>query len=48
MLDFVENQISLPNITKNNEVDQKINILHKKKIKMTGKRKLKSFTPSMM
>lgn len=51
MLDFVENQIILPNITnitKINEVNQKINILHKKKIKITGKRKLKSSTPSMM
>lgn len=48
MLDFVENQITLPNITKINEVNQKINTLHKKKIKITGKRKLKSFTPSMM
>jgi len=48
MLDFVENQITLPNITKINEVNQKINILRKKKIKIIGKRKLKSPTPSMM
>ena len=48
MLDFVENQITLPNITKINEVNQKINILRKKKIKITGKRKLKSYTHSMM
>ena len=45
MLDFVENQIILPNITKINEVNQKINILHKKKIKITGKRKLKLSPP---
>ena len=48
MLDFVENQITLPNITKINEVNQKINILRKKKIKIIGKRKLKSYTHSMM
>jgi hypothetical protein len=48
MLNFIENQITLPNITKINEINQKINILYKKKIKITGKRKLKTPTPSMI
>jgi hypothetical protein len=40
MLDFVENQIIIPNITNTIEKTQKINLISKKKIKITGTRKI--------
>jgi hypothetical protein len=40
MLDFVENQIIIQNINNKKEENQKINIIQKKKIKITGKRKI--------
>ena len=43
MLNFIENQIILPNIAKINEINQKINVILKRKIKINGKRKLKLF-----
>jgi hypothetical protein len=40
MLDFIENPIIISNISNKKEENQKINITKKKKIKITGKRKL--------